>query len=108
MKQKNLDYHKENMISLAGVFKPSEHIENIKLPVTITKFLEENPQVNQIHLHLDNDEVGRKASQNLVQILSKKYKVLDRPPPIGKDCNDYLKHVLGIRNITRNTKEKVR
>lgn len=108
MKQKHLDYHKENMFSLAGVFKPSEHTENIKLPVTITKFLEENPNITQIHLHLDNDEVGRKASENLVQILSKKYKVLDRPPPMGKDCNDYLKYVLGIRNSTRNTKEKVR
>lgn len=108
MKQKHLDYHKENMISLAGVFKPSEHTENIKLPVTITKFLEENSNITQIHLHLDNDEVGRKASENLVQILSKQYKVLDRPPPIGKDCNDYLRYVLGIRNITRNTKVKVR
>ena len=74
MKQKNLDYHKENMISLAGVFKPSEHIENIKLPTAITNFLEENANINEIYLHLDNDEVGRKASESLVQILSKKYK----------------------------------
>lgn len=108
MKQKGLDYHKENMLSLAGVSKPSEHAENMKLPVALAKFLEENQNINQIHLHLDNDEVGRKASQSLVQILSEKYKVLDRPPPMGKDCNDYLRYVFGIRSFTRNTKEEVR
>lgn len=108
MKQKNLDYHKENMISLAGVFKPSEHIENIKLPTAITNFLEENANINEIYLHLDNDEVGRKASESLVQILSKKYKVYDRPAPLGKDCNDYLKYIIQSRNFNKNTKERVR
>ena len=108
MKQKHLDFHKENMISLGGVCKPSEHTENIKVPTAIAKFLEENANINEIYLHLDNDEVGRKVSESLMQILSKKYKVYDRPAPLGKDCNDYLRYVLQARNFNKNTREKVR
>ena len=105
MKMKKLDFHKENMISLGGVFKPSDHI---KIPITLEKFLEENPNIKQINLHFDNDEVGRKASENLMQTLSKNYTVLDRPPLSEKDCNDYLKNILNIRNFNKNPKEYVR
>ena len=58
-------------------------------------------------MHLDNDEVGRNASKSLQDVLSKKYTVLDRPAPLGKDCNDYLKYVLGIKKLNKNAKEKV-
>lgn len=107
MKMKNLNWQNENMISLAGVSKPSVITENTKIPITIKTFLDENPNINEIHLHLDNDEVGREASIFLQNILSKKYKVVDRPAPIGKDCNDYLRLVLGYRNFNKNTNEKI-
>lgn len=105
MKLKNLDFHKENLLSLAGVFKPSENKNSLKLPVAIEKYLEENPSITEIYLHLDNDEVGRLASENLNQILSKKYKVIDSPAPKQKDCNDYLCYVLGLKNFIKYTKE---
>ena len=59
-------------------------------------------------MHLDNDEIGRIASKNLMQILSKNYKVIDNPVPMGKDCNDYLCCVLGRKNLNKNTQEKVK
>lgn len=108
IKQKHLNYNAENMISLAGVFKPSEHTEEIKIPLALTNFLAENKNIKEIYLHLDNDEVGRKASEKLVQLLSKEYKVYDRPAPFGKDCNDYLMNVLQTGNFNKSTKEKVR
>lgn len=107
LKMKNIDWHKENMISLGGVNNPSKISENNKIPIAIIEFLEKNPNINEIHLHLDNDEVGRNASKSLQEVLSKKYTVLDRPAPLGKDCNDYLKYVLGIKKLNKNTKEKV-
>lgn len=107
LKMKNIDWHKENMISLGGVNNPSKISENNKIPIAIKEFLEKNPNINEIHLHLDNDEVGRNASKSLQEVLSKKYTVLDRPAPLGKDCNDYLKYVLGIKKLNKNTKEKV-
>lgn len=108
LKMKNLDWHKENMISLGGVNQPSQTNKNNKIPISIREFLIKNPNIKEIYLHLDNDEVGRNASKSLQEVLSTKYKVLDRPPPIGKDCNDYLKYVLSNRNFNKNTKEKIK
>ena len=107
LKMKNIDWHRENMISLAGVNNPSKTSENNKIPIAIKEFLEKNPSINEIHLHLDNDEVGRNASIALQETLSKNYTVLDRPAPLGKDCNDYLRYMLGIKKLSKNTKEKV-
>ena len=95
------------MISLAGVNTPSKTSDNNKTPIAIKEFLEKNPNINEIHLHLDNDEVGRNASIALQETLSKNYKVLDRPAPLGKDCNDYLRYMLGIKKLNKTTKEKV-
>lgn len=107
LKMKNIDWHRENMISLAGVNNPSKTSENNKIPIAIKEFLEKNPNINEIHLHLDNDEVGRNASIALQETLSKSYKVLDRPAPLGKDCNDYLRYMLGIKKLNKTAKEKV-
>lgn len=107
LKMKNIDWHRENMISLAGVNTPSKTSDNNKTPIAIKEFLEKNPNINEIHLHLDNDEVGRNASIALQETLSKNYKVLDRPAPLGKDCNDYLRYMLGIKKLNKTTKEKV-
>lgn len=106
MKIKKLDFHKENLLSLAGVFKAPKDIKNIKIPGTIKKYLEENPNIKEIYLHFDNDEVGREATKSLKTILSEKYKIIDNPVPVGKDCNDYLCYVLGFKNFIQKTKEK--
>lgn len=84
LKMKNIDWHKENMISLGGVNNPSKISENNKIPIAIKEFLEKNPNINEIHLHLDNDEVGRNASKSLQEVLPKKYTVLDRPASTRK------------------------
>ena len=95
LKMKNIDWKNENMISLGGVNKPSEEQEvNDKIPIAIIKFLENNSNIKQIYLHFDNDEIGEKASKALMEKLSNKYEVIDNRPPVGKDCNDYLKYVL--------------
>ncbi len=107
LKMKNIDWKNENMISLGGVNKPSEEQEvNDKIPIAIIKFLENNSNIKQIYLHFDNDEVGKKASKALMEKLSNKYEVIDNRPPVGKDCNDYLKYVLDFQNINRQANNK--
>ncbi len=107
LKMKNIDWKNENMISLGGVNKPSEEQEvNDKIPIAIIKFLENNSNIKQIYLHLDNDEIGEKASKALMEKLSNKYEVIDNRPPVGKDCNDYLKYVLDFQNINRQANNK--
>lgn len=107
LKMKNIDWKNENMISLGGVNKPSEEqAVNDKIPIAIIKFLENNSNIKQIYLHFDNDEIGEKASKALMEKLSNKYEVIDNRPPVGKDCNDYLKYVLDFQNINRQANNK--
>ena len=107
LKMKNIDWKNENMISLGGVNKPSEEQEvNDKIPIAIIKFLENNSNIKQIYLHFDNDEIGEKASKALMEKLSNKYEVIDNRPPVGKDCNDYLKYVLDFQNINMQSNNK--
>ena len=96
------------MISLGGVFKPADETKTTKIPITLERFLMENSNITDIFLHFDNDEIGQKASENLIKILSSKYQIFYSPPPFEKDCNDYLRYVINTKNFNRITKENVR
>lgn len=107
LEMKNIDYHNENLISVAGVYQQGKDIKNSKIPVALQRFLNENPCVFEIYAHFDNDAVGRNAAEMLKDILPQKYKIFDRPAPVGKDCNDYLRYILERKRERKNTKEKV-
>lgn len=78
------------LISLAGVYLPRKQITDSKIPIALEYFLKTNPDIKRIILHLDNDNVGRYATKALQIILSGRYEVVDNPPPVGKDFNDFL------------------
>ena len=78
------------MLSLGGIYSSKYDIEKSKVPISLIEFLEKNPNINEIHLHLDRDLAGRNATAFLQQVLSGKYKVLDSTVPFGKDMNEYL------------------
>ena len=80
------DFRKYNLLSLGGVYST----QSSKIPVALQNFLDLNPSVNCIYLHLDNDEAGRNATKLLIEKLSTKYTVIDKAPPAGKDVNDFL------------------
>lgn len=96
MKCKGRDYKSENMLSLSGVFRPKNNSNEIKIPATIKKFLEQNHQIKVIYLHMDNDKAGRIFTAAIKEKLQNSYKIVDAPPPVGKDVNDFLMHYLGI------------
>ena len=108
LKRNNIDYHLENLISLAGVYQPAGRIEDSKLPITLALFLNNNQNIENIYLHLDNDQAGRLATQGLKNAIKNIYKVIDEPPKIGKDFNDYLCYLKGIKknHERRNEYEK--
>lgn len=62
--------------------------------MALAVFLEKNPQIKTIYLHLDNDKAGRAAAQALTFLLKDQYEIVDAPPPIGKDINDFLLYFL--------------
>ena len=84
VKLEGKNWHKETYLSLAGIGGSS-------LPRALEQFLKDYPDVTHIYLHLDNDEPGRKAAKRIAEIRSPKYHVRNRPPPEGKDYNEYLK-----------------
>lgn len=47
-------------------------------------------------LHFDNDYIGRMATKALKVILPKHIKVIDSPPTLGKDVNDFLRIKKGL------------
>ena len=90
------DWRQENLVSLAGVYLPKEKIEDSTTPAAVIKYLAERLDIQKIHIHFDNDNAGRKATQALKVILPKRYEIFDEPPKKGKDYNDYLCIQLGI------------
>jgi len=90
LKLNNRNWKEENMLSLGGIYSSKYDIEKSEVPISLIEFLEKNPNINEIHLHLDRDLAGRNATAFLQQVLSEKYKVLDSTVPFGKDMNEFL------------------
>ena len=90
------DWRHINLLSLAGVYQPKKVLEESKLPAALTRYLEDYPHMQTVILHLDNDGPGRMAAKAIRAVMPKEYVVASRPPPKGKDVNDYLCYRLGI------------
>ena len=89
------DWRGDALLSLAGVFQRKR--EKV-LPIALKQFLEDHPSVKTVCLHLDNDAVGRSATQGIIEALADKpYQVIDEPPTHGKDVNDQLRWELQIK-----------
>ena len=109
MKMSGKDHSTENLLSLAGVYQPQKDISKSKVPSALTRFLEDNPQVKKVLLHLDNDYAGRMATKAIMTVLPKAYEAIDRPPPAYKDINAYLCRKLHLpENTIAAPKEKAR
>ena len=96
LKCEGKDYKSENLLSLSGVYQPKKELSESKIPIALSTYLRENPQVKTVILHLDNDKVGRLCTAALTELLQKNYEIVDAPPPVGKDVNDFLMSYLGI------------
>ena len=96
LKCEGKDYKAENLLSLSGVYQPKKELKESKIPIALTTFLKANPQIKTIFLHLDKDKAGRLCTAALKELLQKDYRIVDEPPPVGKDFNDFLMSYLGI------------
>ena len=78
------------------MYQPKKELSESKIPIALSTYLRENPQIKTVILHLDNDKTGRLCTAALKELLQKDYKIVDAPPPVGKDVNDFLMSYLGI------------
>ncbi|MBE5805987.1 MAG: DUF3991 domain-containing protein [Clostridiales bacterium] len=106
MKLDNKEWYKENLLSLAGVYQPAKKIDESKIPLALNYYLNQNQHIKKIILHLDNDSAGRLATMALKTVLPKQYEIIDDPPKVGKDFNDFLCSKLGINYKNRYGKER--
>jgi len=88
-------WRENNMVSLAGVFKTKR---TDVVPMALQQYLSEHPQVKSLHLHLDNDEIGRGAVAGIAAGLNGAYEIFDEPPVYGKDYNEQLMIRVGLLN----------
>ena len=86
------DWKNASLLSLAGVFAPKR--QGV-VPVALSRFLSENPNIKTLRLHLDNDEVGRAAAAGIMEGLTD-YTVVNEPPACGKDVNEQLQMKVGL------------
>lgn len=98
LKIKGYNWRIQNLIALAGVYQPSKKIENSKVPIAIENYLINNPNIEHIVIHFDNDIAGRNATKALIIALNNRYNIYDIPAPYGKDINDYLCYILGLKS----------
>ena len=106
LKLENKEWYNENLLSLAGVYQPAKKIDESKIPLALNYYLNQNQNIKKIILHLDNDSAGRIATMALKTIIPKQYEVVDDPPKVGKDFNDFLCDRVGINYKKRYGKER--
>ena len=100
------NWRETHLLSLAGVYRPAQKLEESKIPSTLVRFLKEYPHVQTIVFHLDNDRAGRLATKAIQTVLPKNYQTKDKPPLIGKDYNDFLCSRLGLQRTIREKKSQ--
>ena len=105
-KLENKEWYNDNLLSLAGVYQPAKKIDESKIPLALNYYLNQNQSIKKIYLHFDNDSAGRIATMALKTVLPKQYEVIDDPPKIGKDFNDFLCAKVGINYKKRYEKER--
>ncbi|MBR5088960.1 MAG: DUF3991 and TOPRIM domain-containing protein [Ruminiclostridium sp.] len=82
------EWASEDYLSLGGVYEIKGDRPN--LPIPLQAYLEHHPFVKTLSFHLDNDEIGRKATKQIMRTLEGQYRLTDEPPKRGKDFNDFL------------------
>lgn len=98
MKMTAQELESSNLISLAGVYVPTKNPEQMKMPLALENFVKNPKQIRTVYLHLDNDATGRLASKMITKQLENIVKVIDDPPPKGKDMNKFLQMTIESRD----------
>ena len=94
------EWKNEDYLSLGGVYEVKDGRAN--MPIALRSYLESNQNAKTISFHLDNDEIGRTATRQIMNALYGQYDLIDDPPKSGKDYNDYLnKEKEKRRELTR-------
>lgn len=111
----NKEFDQEYILSLTGIYAPTNDTKEIKIPLALQQFLIDHPKVKRIVFHLDLDKVGRRATKLIIENMKSKmpeYMCYDEPSKYYKDTNDNLCIRLGIKKakvrVRINNNEQIR
>lgn len=90
-KRSGQSYSNGNYLSISGATTIGSSIEESTVPVALETFIKNNPNIKNIHLHLDNDKAGKDTVLKIMYHYGKCFNVIDEPPKRGKDVNELLK-----------------
>lgn len=93
------DWTKEDYLSLGGVYANKENRPTV--PTALQAYIDRNPDTEVVFFHLDNDEIGRRATSQIMRGLHDRCDQIDLPPNSGKDVNDELIIEKERREISR-------
>lgn len=65
------DWRSDNLLSLAGVYRPKKEISESTLPAALVRYLEDHPHIRKVVLRLDNDLTGKQAAETIKTLLPK-------------------------------------
>ncbi len=110
LKMEGIGWRRDNLLSLAGVYKPRNRVEDSTLPAALKQYLTDNHRIRKVVLRLDNDPAGRLAAYTIQTLLAQQYDLTSsiRLPPQGKDYNDYLCIRRGLAITKRREKAPAR
>ena len=110
LKQSGRDWRQDNLLSLAGVYKPRSNDAETRLPAALKQFLSDRPHVQKVVLRLDADQIGQQAAVTIQRLLKAQHGITAeiRPPPQGKDYNDFLCIQQGLSITKRREKSRER
>lgn len=68
-------------------------------PLALLQYLTDHPEIDHVYMYLDNDKAGRDGMMKLRAALMQNDAFCNHitsaePPPIGKDYNEYLQHLI--------------
>ena len=91
LKRHNIDYLSGNYLSISGATLIGKSIETSAIPIALENFIANHQEIEQLFLHLDNDQAGKQTTQKIIFHLEDRYDIYDEPPPAKyKDYNEYL------------------
>ncbi len=85
--RQGIRWYYDDYLSLGGVYATDNKQD---IPLALNAYVEKHPNLRTVYLHLDNDEIGRKATEQISEALQDRFEVINEPPKSGKDYNDYL------------------
>ena len=102
LKIDNIDFLNSDYLSLSGVSIIKNKKDEYHLPISLKEYLKKHQQIRNIFLHLDNDQVGKFATKQIIQLLNN-YNVYDYTPRKYKDVNEIL--ISNIKLVRNSLKD---